>query len=133
MTHHSRATPTIPTASMADVAFLLLVFFLLATAIRSDRGIPTDLPALQAEPARVPARLAVLVGPSGEMAVDGERATSEAVREQVATFAAGGGMVVLTSDRAASYASYIRALDAVLLGHEDAGVPPRLALSQATD
>lgn len=124
--------PTIPTASMADVAFLLLVFFLLATAIRSEVGLRTDLPAIEAEPARVPAKLAVLVGPTGDLAVDGERASAEAVREQVADFA-GHGAVVLKSDREAPYAAYISALDAVLLGHRDAGVPPRLALSQPTE
>lgn len=132
MTPSPRATPAIPTASMADVAFLLLVFFLLVTAFRSERGIPAALPPTAAEPARVPATLSVLVGPTGALAVDGERTSAEAVRAQVAAFA-GRGAVVLKSDREAPYASYITALDAVLLGHEDAGVPPRLALSQAAE
>ncbi|MEM6327041.1 MAG: biopolymer transporter ExbD [Bacteroidota bacterium] len=133
MTHHARATPTIPTASMADVAFLLLVFFLVATAIRSEIGIPAALPPTVSEPARVPATLLVLVGPDGALALDGDRADTEAVRQQVAAFASGGGTVLLRSHRAAPYGSYIAALDAVLLGHEDADAPPRLALSQAAE
>ncbi|MEM1057437.1 MAG: biopolymer transporter ExbD [Bacteroidota bacterium] len=132
MPHRTRATPEIPTASMADVAFLLLVFFLLVTAFRSEQGLRTDLPAADSPPARVSATMTVLVGPTGDLAVDGERTSAEAVRTRVAAFA-GSGVVLLKSDRDAPYSAYIAALDAVLLGHQDAGLPPRLALSQRGD
>ena len=132
MPNAARPTPTIPTASMADVAFLLLVFFLLGTAFRSEVGLRTDLPPALSEPARVSARLAVLVGPEGRLAMDGEPVPAEAVRQRVEAFA-GQGPVVLRAHREAPYADYIAALDAVLLGHQDAGVPPRLALHQPED
>ncbi|NOS57161.1 MAG: biopolymer transporter ExbD, partial [Cyclobacteriaceae bacterium] len=40
----ARATPEIPNASMADIAFLLLTFFLVTTTINNDRGLSIGLP-----------------------------------------------------------------------------------------
>ena len=40
------AAAEIPTASMADIAFLLLIFFLVTTTIDSDKGIALTLPAM---------------------------------------------------------------------------------------
>jgi len=39
-----RKAPEIPTASLADIAFLLLVFFLVTTTIAADKGISVKLP-----------------------------------------------------------------------------------------
>jgi biopolymer transport protein ExbD len=40
----ARTTPEIPNASMADIAFLLLTFFLVTTTIANDRGLQILLP-----------------------------------------------------------------------------------------
>jgi biopolymer transport protein ExbD len=40
----ARSTPEIPNASMADIAFLLLTFFLVTTTINNDRGLSIGLP-----------------------------------------------------------------------------------------
>ena len=39
-----RAQPQIPTSSMADIAFLLLIFFLVTTVFDEERGLPIVLP-----------------------------------------------------------------------------------------
>lgn len=39
-----RTTPEIPNASMADIAFLLLTFFLVTTTIANDKGLSIQLP-----------------------------------------------------------------------------------------
>jgi len=40
----ARSTPEIPNVSMADIAFLLLTFFLVTTTIANDRGLSLILP-----------------------------------------------------------------------------------------
>ncbi len=40
----NKSTPEIPTASMADIAFLLIVFFLVTTTMNQDKGIGMQLP-----------------------------------------------------------------------------------------
>ena len=39
-----RVSPEIPTASMADIAFLLIVFFLVTTTMNQDKGLSLHLP-----------------------------------------------------------------------------------------
>ena len=39
-----RVSDEIPTASMADIAFLLLVFFLTTTVFNEEKGLPIVLP-----------------------------------------------------------------------------------------
>ncbi|MBI2505088.1 MAG: biopolymer transporter ExbD [Candidatus Latescibacteria bacterium] len=41
-----RVLPEIPTASMADIAFLLIIFFLTSTSMNQDKGLSLYLPAM---------------------------------------------------------------------------------------
>lgn len=47
LTKGSRPHDSIPTSSMADVAFLLLVFFLVTTVFPKDKGLALVLPTTQ--------------------------------------------------------------------------------------
>jgi len=38
---------SIPTASMADIAFLLILFFMVTTVFRAETGIPVKLPTAE--------------------------------------------------------------------------------------
>lgn len=45
----SRAESEIPTASMADIAFLLLIFFLVTTIFQDEKGLTLVLPESQSQ------------------------------------------------------------------------------------
>ena len=49
MKKKQRVSGEIPTASMADIAFLLLVFFLVTTVFDEEKGLPIVLPEQQEE------------------------------------------------------------------------------------
>jgi len=78
MARKSRALPEINAGSMADIAFLLLIFFLVTTTMDSDSGITIKLPPweenLEQEPPVIKARnvLEVLVNSSNQLLVEGE-------------------------------------------------------------
>ncbi|MEO0079097.1 MAG: biopolymer transporter ExbD [candidate division WOR-3 bacterium] len=42
-----QTTPDIPTASTADIAFLLIIFFMVSTHLRSEQGLKISLPAAE--------------------------------------------------------------------------------------
>ncbi|UCD36667.1 MAG: biopolymer transporter ExbD [Fidelibacterota bacterium] len=63
----------IPSASMADIAFLLLVFFLVTTTISMDKGIGQLLPAIGEELEVNPKNITkVLVNATGQILLDEE-------------------------------------------------------------
>lgn len=75
-----RVSDEIPTASLADIAFLLLIFFLTTTVFNEERGLPIVLPEAQEEQ-EVSAKnlLFLLVQPDGRVVVR----RGEAEQEQV--------------------------------------------------
>lgn len=50
----SRVSGEIPTSSMADIAFLLLVFFLVTTVFEEEKGLPIVLPEKTTDEVAVP-------------------------------------------------------------------------------
>lgn len=66
MKKKNRPTGEIPTSSMADIAFLLLVFFLVTTVFDEERGLSIVLPEAQNEVEVSPKNiLFLLVQPDG--------------------------------------------------------------------
>jgi len=47
-TRRKKGTPEIPVNSFADIAFLLIVFFMVATTLIKTRGVITDIPSGEA-------------------------------------------------------------------------------------
>jgi biopolymer transport protein ExbD len=66
----SRASGEIPTASMADIAFLLLIFFLVTTIFDEQKGLSIVLPE-RGEEVDIPARniLHLVIQPTGVVEV----------------------------------------------------------------
>lgn len=68
-----RIKPTIPTASMGDVAFLILIFFLTSTIFTRDKGLKMLLPERTEEQEKVKVKpeniVTVAINPAGEAKV----------------------------------------------------------------
>ena len=69
----SNLSPEIPTASMADIAFLLIIFFLVSTTMYQAKGIGLTLPA-EGRQTKVRKKniMHILVNSRGQMMIDGE-------------------------------------------------------------
>ena len=119
----------IPTASMADIAFLLLLFFLVATVIDVDTGLGLTLPEIVEDQVEVkvdPNRMAsVLVNENGDVLIDGNVIPVFQIKDMLkARIAAKNDLpknkkmiVSLKTDRKTVYNVYISALDQIKLAY----------------
>ena len=119
-----RDAPEINASSMADIAFLLLVFFLVTTTIDVERGITVRLPEWSEEP---PEELElkqrnvfnVLVNAQNQLLVENKPASVDDLREMAKDFimnptgnpelaeSPNAAIISLKNDRGTSYGTYI--------------------------
>ncbi len=122
----SRGVPEINAGSMADIAFLLLIFFIVATTMDVDSGILTKLPPMPEEPQVDPPEikerniLTVLVNSKDQLLVEGEWSDVSKLREITKEFIVNPmkketlpedptkAVVSLQNDRGTSYNAYIQ-------------------------
>lgn len=119
-----RERAAIGTGSVADIAFLLLIFFLVATTIDTDKGIQAKLPLYEEEPVdfQIPQRnvLSVLINANDELLVESENDEISNLKERTKEFVLNpngdenlsmspvNAVVSLKSDRGTSYDAYIQ-------------------------
>lgn len=117
----------IPTASMADIAFLLLIFFLVATVIDVDTGIgltlPEYVPPEEMEEVKVdPDRMAaLLINETGDVLLDGapisvfqiKNTLKPRIQSKIDLPKKKKLIVSLKTDRKTVYNVYIQALDQI--------------------
>lgn len=82
----ARITAGIPTASMADIAFLLIIFFLVTTSMSQDKGLGLTLPP-SGSATRVPSRniTRVWINSLGQIAHDEEEVTLAQLGNRIKT------------------------------------------------
>jgi len=85
--------PTVNAGSMADIAFLLLIFFLVTTTIEKDKGIEKVLPPLHTENGHVQERnlLRITLNDKDELMIGDEIGEVAALRKRVVAFLDNGG------------------------------------------
>lgn len=120
----SRMSSEINAGSMADIAFLLLIFFLVTTQISEDRGILVKLPPWSNEPPpdmKLNSRnvWSVLVNANNELLVRGEPLDINQLRQKTKDFIANPrkeddkadspskAIVSLKNDRGTKYKTYL--------------------------
>lgn len=125
-----REEPEINGSSLADIAFLLLIFFLVVTTIDVDAGIGLVLPPIpdDVEPPPVRERnlLNILVNAQGMVLLDEEPSAISEVRQRVKDFvdnpnndpelseSPNDAIVSIKTDRRTPYNVYIDMLDEVM-------------------
>jgi biopolymer transport protein ExbD len=112
-----RARATIPTSSMADVAFLLIVFFLITTSLTKDKGIGFTLPAPDAA-IRIPRRniTNVRIDAEGVIFHDNEKVSRDLLgdRIRIMTGQNPNMYVSVTTHPDARYEWFIEATDEIM-------------------
>ena len=122
-------------SSMADIAFLLLVFFLVVTTIDVDSGIGLVLPPIpdDIEPPPIHERnmLRILVNAQGQVLLDDDPVSIAEVRDRVVEFvdnpannpnlseSPDEAIVSIRTDRQTPYNVYINMLDEVMGAYEE--------------
>lgn len=87
----------IPSSSMADIAFLLLVFFLVTTTISMDKGIGIILPAIGEELEVNPKNITnVLVNAAGQVLLDDELTPVNQLRNKIKTMLARNDKLIVS-------------------------------------
>lgn len=127
-----RFRPEINAGSMADIAFLLLVFFLVATTMNKDQGLQRKLPSLEEGPAASVAKkniLRVLVNADNLILVNDEYLGMAEIKDRAISFIDNNGeencsycegaqnpsssdhphkaVISLQNDRSTSYQTYV--------------------------
>ena len=105
MARSNRGNPEINSSSMADIAFLLLIFFLVTTTIANDKGLTLRLPPkpddMDIIDVKIPERniFKVLINSSDRLLVENEPMDDpRLIREMVKTFVLNNGRDPKSSD-----------------------------------
>ena len=104
----------IPTSSMADIAFLLLIFFLVTTTIDMDKGLGMVLPA-EGEEIEISKKNIIncLINSTGNVLLGGEgieiRDLSKSIRQKLAEI--DKLIISVKAHKSTSYKDYIAVID----------------------
>ena len=119
--------------SMADIAFLLLIFFLVTTTIATDKGIFMKLPIKDNEVVNINERniFNVLINSNNELLAENEVIPLIELKEKVKVFIDNNGVdinlsdspkkaiVSIKTDRGTKYEVYLSIIDEILLGYRE--------------
>lgn len=133
--HTNRATPEINASSMADIAFLLLIFFLVTTTIGADKGLQMLLPPKKTinNLSEVNDRnlFKVIINSKNELLIEDKPMDITILKAEAKRFLANNGadptlsddpqtaVVSVKTDRGTEYNIYIMVLDELMSAYNE--------------
>jgi len=107
--------PEIPSSSMADIAFLILIFFMVSTTIDMDKGIGLILPPSGEQKFEVNKEMLtnILVDAQGQILLDDEKVELYQIRYKVETVLANKPKMIFSvkTHEKTKYQTYISVID----------------------
>lgn len=127
-------TSEIPMASLADIAFLLLIFFLVTTTIDVDRGIGLTLPA-KGEETKIRSKniTNLLINAQGEILIDNEIVPVNDISRIITQKVEQNPNLIVSvkTDKETKYDVFIEALDQLKLAWANfPEIPPRISIAE---
>lgn len=126
-------TADIPTASLADIAFLVLIFFLVCSTIDVDKGITLVLPAPgEQKEIRKQNITNLLINAAGQVLLDEQPAQIPLLKNLIRDKLLQNDklLVSVKTDRDTRYEAYIQVMDQVKQSFVLANLPPRISLAE---
>ena len=110
-----RKVPGLNTTSTADISFMLLILFLVASSMDLDKGVSRRLAAIdktKTPPAAVDSKrvIRIAINAENQVTLDGKPASMNEIKQrtmQLVESADKGHLIQLQSDRNASYDTYL--------------------------
>ncbi|HOO72767.1 MAG TPA: biopolymer transporter ExbD [Spirochaetota bacterium] len=120
ITKRHKAKSLIPVASMADIAFLLLIFFMLSSILEMEKEIPLNLPESRIMKSETAKYFNVYITPDGGFYYNNEAGTADGLVRYARYRATGNSDIkaLINADRDISFRYINQALDAL----KEAGV-----------
>ena len=117
---------SIPDGSLADIAFLILIFFMVATTIDMDKGIGLILPPDSEEEIELHKDMItkVLIDPKGSVFLDGETVKMENVKNEIEKLLARQPKMIFSvkAHESSKYEDYISVLDQLKMAKADKNI-----------
>ena len=120
-----RKVPGLNTTSTADISFMLLILFLVASSLDLDKGIARQLPPMEKEQKQQTAvdgrkviRLAI--DANNKVTMDGKNVSMKDIRQRTEQFVNANGkshFIQLQTDRKASYDTYLHVQNALVAAY----------------
>ncbi len=120
-------------ASLADIAFLLLIFFLVTTTIDVDRGIGLTLPAKgETKEIRSKNISNLLINAQGEILLDNEATPINEINKVVAQKLQENDklLVSVKTDRDTKYDIYVQVLDELKIAYSKVNISAKISIAE---
>lgn len=118
----------IPTSSMADIAFLLLTFFLVTTSLDLDKGLGLTLPPPgQAKPIPKKNIASLLINANGEVLLDDQEVKIPQIKDVIKQRLAMNDKLIVSikTDSKTKYQDFVSVLDQVQMAEA-----PRISIAE---